>query len=181
MPQPSEHLEIEGFAGIKCLSLEVPPFTVLIGPQSVGKSIVAKLLYLFKKTPRFLYLKALGEDDVSASEVFLDRFAESLPAPTQQKGSARITYSVGRSEFVLSHAATAGATWEVKIPAPFERAYKQLKAEMAAAEEVEDPDDFRESFGSAKSGFQMRIDRSWPEANMQPRFVPAGRSFFFSN
>ena len=45
MPASSGTLIIENFAGIEHLRLDVHPITVIIGLQSVGKSITAKLVY----------------------------------------------------------------------------------------------------------------------------------------
>lgn len=71
MTEPIETLTIKGFAGIESLEIQTRPFTVIIGPQSVGKSIVAKLLFFFKHAPRTLYLAALKGAKISANDVLL--------------------------------------------------------------------------------------------------------------
>ncbi len=43
-------LQIENFCGIKKADIEIKPFTVFIGESSTGKSVVAKLHWLFNET-----------------------------------------------------------------------------------------------------------------------------------
>jgi hypothetical protein len=45
----SERLIIENFLGLKNIDMEVRDINILIGAQSVGKSVCAKLLYYFKE------------------------------------------------------------------------------------------------------------------------------------
>ncbi len=43
-----EKLRIENFAGISLLEIELNEINILLGPQALGKSITAKLLFYFK-------------------------------------------------------------------------------------------------------------------------------------
>jgi hypothetical protein len=62
-----EKLTIENFGGIKHLEMDVSPFTVLIGPQSVGKSITAKVLYFLRSLP-WILSSAAERDNVVGFE-----------------------------------------------------------------------------------------------------------------
>jgi AAA ATPase domain len=103
LSKPLERLTIENFAGIKQLDLEIRPFTVLIGPQSVGKSITAKLLYFFKSVPLALLRAANSETQSSPEDVALKLFGDLLPTPTHAGGSSTVTYSIGNSKICLKH------------------------------------------------------------------------------
>ena len=52
-----ESLEIQNFLTIREAKLDVRRFTILIGPQANGKSVVAKVLYFFRN---FLTRKQSG-------------------------------------------------------------------------------------------------------------------------
>jgi hypothetical protein len=174
--QQVERLRIEGFAGIQDLDMTIRPFTVLIGPQSVGKSIVAKLLFLFRGTPRSLFLEALKDSDLTATESFLERFTDALPSPTHSTGAARVVYSTGDLDFILEHAAGERGDWKVRIPAGLRKAFKTLAMELE--EEQDDAEQIVEANQAAKTAYQERVEELWPGANTPPRFVPAGRAFF---
>ncbi len=176
MTEPIETLTIEGFAGIESLEIQTRPFTVLIGPQSVGKSIAAKLLFFFKNAPRVLYLEALQDSEQSASETLLEYFAKILPSPTHSKGAATITYLRDSAKFTLHHDGSENGSWEITMPVALRQAFRRLKSEL---EEEEDGDEsIYESNVLAKDAYRGRIRKLWEDADVWPRFVPAGRSFY---
>ena len=172
----TEKLIIDGFAGIHGFELEVRPFTVLIGPQSVGKSIAAKLLFFFRSIPQNLYLEALRDTDLPAKEALLERFAKILPSPTHAKGAATILYTMGKVQFELTHSGMKGGGWDMGVPLEFRKAFRQLR-ETLQEENVGD-EDIYDANELAKEAYRDRVRRLWPEAEIRPRFVPAGRSFY---
>lgn len=175
MSPPLERLTIDGFAGIKNFDLTVQPFTVLIGPQSVGKSIVAKLLFLFKSAPRDIYLDALGDTPSSPERVLLDRFQEALPSPTAFGEAAEITYSVGGARFNLKHTGKLKASWKMRIPDDLKSAHQHLVRDLQKENGDEGTSDFNDL---VKEAYYDRVGKVWQNPLEQSRFVPAGRSFF---
>jgi hypothetical protein len=175
MSQSSERLLIERFAGIEHLDLDPRPFTVLIGPQSVGKSITAKLLFFFKSIPLVLYAAALDDTDLNTGEIVSQRFDEALPSPTHSGGAARITYSTGDTEIALQHTGKVDSRWEVHLPKALHKAFSELKRGLR---EEGDDDDIREANEASKEAYQKSVEEMYPGSFDRPRFVPAGRSFF---
>ena len=44
-------LKVQNFLSLKNIEIAIKPFTVLIGPQATGKSLIAKLVYIFNHIP----------------------------------------------------------------------------------------------------------------------------------
>ena len=73
-----ENLKIVEFAGIKSLDIDLANLTLILGPQSVGKSITLKLIYFFRnlQTPIFKFY-AVDADQTDESEKYT-RLKESI-------------------------------------------------------------------------------------------------------
>ena len=67
-----EKLTIRNFVGIDKLELDIGGVTVLIGPQSVGKSVCAKLLYIFRGIPNELDDETINHHHVG--QIIVDHF-----------------------------------------------------------------------------------------------------------
>lgn len=184
MSKPFERLTIENFAGIKQLDLEIRPFTVLIGPQSVGKSITAKLLYFFKSVPLALLKAANAETQSSPEDVALKLFGELLPTPTHAGGSSTVTYSIGASKIGLKHTGERKAQWKISLPAALREEFPRLIEALGKTREEKNKQD------AATIGHMLNVEYATQEAFLQladqvlpgsastPYFVPAGRSFY---
>lgn len=88
----SEKLIIENFAGISYLEIEVKPITILIGEQTTGKSVVAKLIYYFKEfIPNFFESVANEQTKKQFEKDFLEKFQSYFPFtyPTEKDFSLR--------------------------------------------------------------------------------------------
>jgi len=174
MSQSSERLSIEGFAGIEHLDLDPKPFTILIGPQSVGKSVTAKLLFFFKSIPVTLYSAVLDDTDLDPGEILLQRFAESLPDPAHPGSAARIVYSTGDAKIALQHSGKEKSRWEVHLPKGLRDAF--LGFQRACRKQGDEDNGPRDA--NRTEAYSERIDGMFPGSSNRPRFVPAGRSFF---
>jgi hypothetical protein len=173
MPKSSERLQIENFAGIEHLELEPQPFTILIGPQSVGKSVTAKLFFFFKSVPFTLYHAALDDTELNAVDVLSQRFGEILPNPTHSGGAARISYSAGDTEIVFQHAGKKNSYWEVYLSKGLLKAFSLLQNGFR-----DDGDDEDDRGSDGAEAYFKRVEEMYPGSSTRPRFVPAGRSFF---
>src|SRR5687767_5232389 len=97
-----EALEIQDFAGIKSASVEIKGFNILIGPQSVGKSVIAKLFFTFKKlltdfTHSAEQLKSWSEFRRESAEEVLKYFSQSALTSRQ----SAVKYRSGRLSIAL--------------------------------------------------------------------------------
>ena len=89
----SEKLTIKGFAGLGELSIDLRKINVFIGPQATGKSVTAKLLYLFKLFARELppaALQGVGEEGLKGR--CLSTFREYFPERTWEEGAFSVRY-----------------------------------------------------------------------------------------
>jgi hypothetical protein len=180
-------LTVRNFSVIKEAELEFGKITVLIGPQSSGKSLLCKLAYFLGKELVDLAVTSL-QDGLSwdmygreAAKVFFARF----PSPyTQADGSLET-----RIDFKSSHY-TISIEWKLN---PSEIAFTFSKAFEVAYQDL-----FSAAFGAVPSAsgafFPGGISRNsrqegvWIALNTvlsedahsltQVLYVPAGRSFF---
>ena len=175
MPQIRDRLTIEGFAGIKHLDLEVRPFTTLIGPQSVGKSIVAKLIFLFRNVIYSLYASASNDTKLSAEKTLLRSFDEALPSASHSGGAARITFSSSSLNFIIQHSGKKSSSWEAIMPSVLRDAFNELIRGLQQPEADED-----EAASGRERVEEAYLDTTRPwrsQPALQPRFIPAGRAF----
>ena len=125
-----ERIVIENFKGIKKLELEVRPFTVLIGPQSVGKSTTAKLLYFFKNIAREAMNAAMSDAGTSLETQLIQRFWKFMPPPTRKGGKSVIRYVTGNAVFSLVSGRNGDSNWRIELPEFFRREFDVLRNEL---------------------------------------------------
>ena len=97
-PNNKETLTIENFAGIKKLKIEVKEINILIGPQAIGKSVVAKLLYFLKKIPYHFHSFISDKKNMEIKEfkIFcISQFNKYFPPAYLKKEEFTISYEVG--------------------------------------------------------------------------------------
>jgi hypothetical protein len=176
-----EKLTIENFAGIRHLEMDVSPFTVLIGPQSVGKSVTAKVLYFFKTLPRTL-LRAADRDEVlDVREAIAESFFSLFP----QKASIQ-----GRSTLRWSGGSESGFEIEVKanrltilLPEEVRNAYGLLarqRKDTARKQNgvIKDIDSIVMERARAEHNYLHAVGGVIPGGVRSGYFIPAGRSFY---
>jgi hypothetical protein len=173
-----ERIVIENFKGIKKLDLEVRPFTVLIGPQSVGKSTTAKLLYYFKDIVRETIQAAIAEPESSLESHLIKRFLNFLPPPTRKSGKSVIRYSVGKEVFLLTSGGTGDSNWCIELPKIFRDEFAAVKNEISKPSKQTDDARYALEFNSEykfRGGLKKKLG---PHFFFAPQFIPAGRSFY---
>jgi len=164
----TERLSIKSFKGIKNLEIEVKPFTVLTGPQSVGKSTTAKLLHFFKTIPKQLENAAIADavlkrhgnstEESGPSPSLISEFFRLLPPSGQTEDKSEIQYSCGADSFSLSGERDL---WNLQIPKTYTDEFVNSVKAISSAE-----DQLQEVMQSAFS----RAGRSL--------YIPAGRAFY---
>ena len=174
-----EKLTIENFAGIKHLEMDVSPFTVLIGPQSVGKSLTAKVLYFFKSLPYTLYYAAMLDEltgEVTGCEnVLMKEFRELFSPRAFTEGHPILTWSGSSQSSIQINGPT------VSVPDSLRDAYELFARAKPESELLQlEGEDFhlnQNKFRSEQS-YWHAIDEVIPKGRCETYFVPAGRSFY---
>ena len=176
-------LTVKNFSVIKDAELEFGKITVLIGPQSSGKSLLCKLAYFFGKELVDLAMNSIlvgtpWEQYVSiVSEVFRSRFDAD---GTTFSANNLIQFESGRYE-VWAKLTSNPSQPELRFGVEFEAEYKALT-------EAPDPDRSMSFYPANPSGpslFRQReqvwhgINRIISETEPDGAFyIPAGRAFF---
>lgn len=178
----TERITIENFKGISHLDLEVKPFTVLIGPQSVGKSVTAKLLYYFESVIWEIFGAATGDPESSPESRLLERFSRLLPEPTRKSGKSSVSYFLGDDCISLTHVGHAESGWQISLPRFLQDECSRIRKEFTEAGKSQTEDDLRK-LSFLRMQTQQRYLKSTQErlgtrATFSPRFIPAGRSFY---
>ncbi|NCR24620.1 MAG: ATP-binding protein [Microcystis aeruginosa L111-01] len=98
-----ESLIIENFLIIKYAEIEIKKINVIIGEQSTGKSIIAKLVFLFET---FLFLKiktyAFNDKDQKAiRRMVLQDFEQLFPRYAWKDQSFKISYAFKNTTFII--------------------------------------------------------------------------------
>ena len=175
-----ERLTIENYAGIKELDLEVKPFTVLIGPQSVGKSITAKLLYFFKSLPREAYAAGMNSDPPKLEHLAIKVLGNLLPDATHSGTKWSITYAFGNEKLRLVHSVNGSNNFRVHCPESFVNAYANFVNDWKEARLLQKQDidaDLLTPGLVAEKRYLDSITKIFP-GRFLSIFVPAGRSYY---
>ena len=178
----SEKLTIEGFAGLKKVSIDLRKINLFIGPQATGKSVVAKLLHLLKSIPAFLLAGATqGMAKGRLYKVCLARFEQCFPVSTWGEAPFFVHYECG-DVFVKirkTPAKTAGVTLScstyygdvLRGLRDLSDAIGRQPAEAQAIAGLVTPRMHRELS-------RLATERGMPQFYFHQVFIDAGRSFF---
>jgi len=183
---PRQVLSIEKFASLNEAEIEIRPFTVLIGEQAAGKSIIAKLTHYFRSY--FIFLRESLFEDESHGEFrarvrrkFSDSFPDNL-TPSRFE----VSFSYGNEKHLAVSRNEEGKV-TVEISDFFDDLYSQAKTvykrELSRAKKEEDDllakDPKWIAYTEAVSVVKGEIERVLGlSAASSQTFIPAGRSFF---
>lgn len=105
-----EKLTVKNFLSLRDVAMEIKPFTVLIGPQAQGKSVVARLLYVFRDTLFDGIVRTLSRADPTA-EKYQDeigrRFKQIFPPYAWKEREFEIAYQRGHFHVEVNHVANS--------------------------------------------------------------------------
>lgn len=97
-----EKLYIKNFLGIKEIEVEFKKITVLIGQQASGKSVTAKLLYLFKSYIETFRDGLLEDKTLSQIETeYLEKFVEFFPKEAWSNKPFKLKYTYNNLEISI--------------------------------------------------------------------------------
>lgn len=99
-----ESLNIDNFLTIREAEIEVKQFTIFIGPQGSGKSVIAKLLYFFREFLQQQFPRSIQnfEDKRDLQKAGLKKFEQLFPPYTWDKQDFSIIYTNGDVEIILA-------------------------------------------------------------------------------
>lgn len=169
-------LTVKNFSVIKDAELEFGKITVLIGPQSSGKSLLCKLAYFLGKqaleqaVDSIVDGKSLDEFKQALARRFLERF--SFGGLLKQQSSVKFT-ACGYTMELFGTGHTLTPDISVKTSGRFESLYFELRKKQDLA------------LASGKSR-QNQQDETWTELNLllssphvyESLYMPAGRAYF---
>ncbi|AFY60807.1 AAA family ATPase [Synechococcus sp. PCC 6312] len=183
----TEKLIIKNFAGIKELEIEVKKINILIGPETSGKSICAKLLFYFKN---FIWeiLSAVekGQEESRLNSDYSQKFVEYFPSDSWGKGDFHIRYEIfdmyieikrnsdNQSSLFLGYS----GFFKTKINELF-TSRKMLNDQIIDQTNKYEPNRLLELWEILRDVFIENLRNiKIPEVGYKQLFIPAGRSFF---
>lgn len=166
-----EILNIKGFGGIDKLSITLnPQFTLIIGPQTSGKSIVSKLLYFFKSSlvvSQLMKPLAKNGENANFKERLKDAFIQIFPKDFWPNTPFSIVYEIANVKFEIS----VGINKEllVEITSSIDLAVNKFLTTYTEYG--------MDRFDSASSELYQSLSQNGININSQI-FIVAGRSYF---
>lgn len=179
-----EKINISKFLVIDNADIEIGQFTILIGPQANGKSIVAKLIYFFRNflktefTQSIQKLQTLRELNKSA----LLKFEEIFPRYTWVNNHFIISYTQENINIEIRRDKSTNGkiSTELIICEELKQVHRKLKSaykkkiQNISIEQNKNIDEIFRDFLSEKL---KTFDKTNVHSNFDV-FIPAGRSFF---
>ena len=179
MVEPKESLVIANFAGINSLEIEVSPLTVLIGPQSVGKSVTAKLLYFFRCIPRFLLEQAYSDKLSTPEDILTEKFKMFFPTSAPPQKTCALIYKQGQALIQIERATVKSASWQIYLPEQIEDAFYKLRDRLLSFSDFNSVQvGAAPTEGGARVEYSNAVYDVLPYSTAYSRFIPAGRSFY---
>jgi len=177
-------LTVKNFSVIKEAELEFGKITVLIGPQSSGKSLLCKLAYFFQKVIVELAETSLRESD--SLDTFrlrvMDEFVRVWfpafgPEPDAQidyeDGPYKLTLSSSRSYNAGSGFSKAGLVLSPEIEARYIQTSRELERERSSSGNTD--------FNSYARVIRSELERLQSSESAIYSYVPSTRAFFVTS
>ncbi len=134
-----EKLTVKNFLTIREAELEVTPFTIIIGPQASGKSVLAKLVYFFRSFWGRDFHKAIEYPDPAPTleEQFQLAFEKVFPAYGWDQQAFELKYQTSGASITLTSSGITGdahlaVSFSQPITTLFTKARTQFKKDQQA-------------------------------------------------
>jgi predicted ATPase len=164
----NERLIVRNFLCLKDIDIEFKNFLVLIGPQAVGKSLCAKLLYFFRtifgEIVLYHRMDRTPEKSPDLGMILRDKFESFFPKYYWNKQDFYIEYQYGAEK-------TFGIEKEKKQGLKVYLNQKVLATDLKIMQE----DNIKLNYNLKKERELLKHFMSLSAMNI---FIPAGRSFF---
>lgn len=180
---PTESLEIESFLEIKSIKIDINEITTLIGPQASGKSIIAKLLYFFRKYVADLFRNVVPSEEgrPAFNKRKIDELFEIFGGAKEQVGTFRLCYRSGSIEVSVMKEGK-DKTPKIRLSKELTSLFTKSKNDYKRFIEELDRSDVDEDFFSSRDFFDYsrstRERMTFFRAIPSTLFIPASRAFF---
>lgn len=177
-----ETIRIEGFLHFKEANIDIRPFTIFLGPQASGKSVAAKLHFVFREYVSQMFSRGIQKQEHKATfdAEYIDRFARIFPTYSYESQAFKISYQFRDIEIVFEKTANASKP-SIKTSKNIASAYREVKrsfkdfeASILADERLARSVQFNLLRFFDENNHKMFSDFEIPET----LFVPAARSFY---
>ncbi|MFM8341215.1 MAG: AAA family ATPase [Methylomonas sp.] len=179
-----ESIEIEGFLTISKAHFEIKKINILIGTQASGKSIVAKLVYFFKKFFSDIFIESIekNQNKPSVSKHVLAKFEQLFPKYTWDHQEFIITYKYNNYQVSISRK-KSGSHYSLKFDycPELQSLHKFLKTSYNKSlkeYEITESTDRKHSFHIQEFLYNAILDTDFGTGFRNTIFIPASRSFF---
>ncbi len=179
-----ESIEIEGFLTISKAHFEIKKINILIGTQASGKSIVAKLVYFFKKFFSDIFIESIekNQNKPSVSKHVLEKFEQLFPKYTWDHQEFIITYKYNNYQVSISRKKTGSHTpLKLDYCSELQSLHKSLRTsynKYLKEYEITETTDRKQSFHHQESLYNAILDTDFGNGFRNTIFIPASRSFF---
>ena len=176
-------ITIENFACIQKAEIDFNRITILIGPQATGKSLIAKLLFFFKKIPNIFITE--GSEEISkihSDKTIIELFEKYFPRKYFANQPFVIKFIVDGGSVSIYNSFAKSKAGNIKIE--YSDVYNQIRLEYKkylkyfkahSSEGRDDEDLFMED---ADSKARSKVLSKYNQYFDFPIFIPAGRSFY---
>ncbi|MDM1043702.1 AAA family ATPase [Myroides sp. 1354] len=181
-----EKITIRNFAGIDKLDLDIKPINILIGPQGVGKSVVVKLVYLFKKVLEDIFSARIESyEEKEVKDLIFNDFKRIFDKSVwENKADFEIVYTDKQAlSFKIKSSSISDFTIE------FSTQLKEILSDLTKFQvELEQTKIETISEKGVRHWLDQKIDlhneitkflrEKYGQERIEQIFIPAGRSFF---
>jgi predicted ATPase len=174
-----EILSITNFLVIKKAVFQVSKVNIIIGPQANGKSILVKLLYLFRAIMNESFLMSIKNNE--SKQEFIknieDLFEKYFPKYAWKDKEFNIHYKLDDIEFVISKTSSQ-RNIKIEVNDIVSKMHRDLKSKYKK-ELKQKPDEnrFIDAFWEFKFNYIFK-EKPVSKYFNDPLFIPASRSFF---
>lgn len=182
-----ETICINHFAGLKNVSIETSPITVLIGPQAAGKSITAKLIFFFREfAPQIFNAAVEGKTVSDFKKEFKNKFCRYFPTDSWPQKNFSIVYENNGQkicvEYTHAEEKTPESLLQLTLSGFYEESLEKFGKEWGElAKGVPEGDSQKKE--AVRRQFRDEVFKALDAAlgkwsKFQQIFIPAGRAFF---
>ncbi|MBX9724892.1 MAG: ATP-binding protein [Candidatus Obscuribacterales bacterium] len=179
--EPKECLIVERFLSIQKAEIDVRRFTVIIGPQASGKSLLAKLLYFFRRVYSRHFFDGIAHQQnwTNLTNACLDDFRGTFPNYSWKNSDFQISYQLGDSHIrVRPIVDKKESDLEIQLSGDLRRKYQEL-LKSGKMRDAQDKDPAEMEYRSWQRLMDLRLSLSkTSSAFVAPTFIPANRAFF---
>jgi len=177
-----ESLEVNNFLTIKEAHVVVRRFTIMIGPQANGKSLIAKLLYFFRNFLNTHYMRSIKklETRPQLKTTGIAYFEAIFPKYTWLDQNFELVYTINETSISLSRdPRLAQGIINFSMSEDLLEAHRKAKLLLKRkSEEITDEENIRAAEILFDVHQEAIYDTPLNDSFQRSVFIPASRSFF---